>query len=83
MTIREYERPIIELAQNLVFKQAKLIDSEYKLDISELDAADKLQIVSQIINLNANLDAHIQEYLNEACMHRMYAESQWFGGWND
>jgi hypothetical protein len=83
MTIKSHERPIIELAQSLAFKKAKLIDSEYRLDIKELDAADKLELVSQFMNLNANLDSHLQEYLNDACMDRMYAESQRFGGWDE
>lgn len=83
MSIKSRERPIIELAQSLAFKNAKLIDSEYKLDIAELNSADKLELVSEFMNLNANLDAHLQEYLNDACMDRMYAETQRFGGWDE
>lgn len=83
MTIKTLERPLIELSQSLAFKKAKLIDDEYRLDIAELSAADKLELVSQFMNLSANLDQHLQEYLNDACMDRMYAESQRFGGWDE
>ena len=83
MTIKSFERPIIELSHSLVFEKAKLIDNEYKLDIRELSAADKLEFVSQFLKLNTNLDTYIQEYLNDACQDRMYAESERFGGWDE
>ena len=80
MTIKTYERPIIELAQSLAFQKAKLIDSEYTLDISDLDSADKSKLVSQFIKISENLDSYFQEFLNDGCMDRMYAETQQFGG---
>ena len=82
-SIKSFERPIIELSHSLVFKKAKLIDNEYKLSITELSAADKLAFVSQFLNMNTNLDTYIQEYINDACMDRMYAESEQFGGWDE
>lgn len=82
-SIKSFERPIIELSHDLVHKKAKLIDNEYKLDIKELDAADKLAFVSKFLSMNNNLDTYIQEYLNDACMDRMYAESERFGGWDE
>lgn len=83
MTIKSFERPLIELSHNLVFQKAKLIDKEYKLDINELNAAEKLAFISEFVKLNSNLDSYIQEYLNDACMDRMYAESQPFGAWDE
>lgn len=83
MTIKSFERPIIELSHTLVFQHAKLIDNEYKLDIAELNAADKLKLVSEFMQIPANLDNHLQEFLNDACLDRKYAESQCFGGWDD
>lgn len=83
MTIKSFERPIIELSHNLVFKKAKLIDNEYKLDIKELSAADKLQFVSKFLEMNTNIDKYIQEYLNDACQDRMYAESEPFGSFDE
>lgn len=83
MTTKSFERPLIELAQTLAFKKAKLIDNEYKLDIKELEAADKLELVSQFMQITGNLDIYLQEFLNDACMDRMYAESERFGGWDE
>ncbi len=83
MTIKSFERPIIEYSQTLAFNKAKFIDKEYKLDIKELDAAEKLELVSKFLNINTSLDSHIQEYLNDACMDRMYAETQQFGGFDE
>lgn len=83
MTIKSYERPLIELAQNLAFKKATLIDNEYKLSIAELDSADKLELVSQFMKITDNLDTYLQEFLTDACMDRMYAESQPFGSWDE
>ncbi len=82
MTIKSFERPIIELSHGVVFKKAKLIDNEYKLDIKELTAAEKLKFLTQFLNMHTKLDTYIQEYLNDACQDRMYAESQ-FGGWDE
>ena len=83
MTIKSFERPHIELAQNLAFKKARLIDNEYKLSIAELNAEQKLEFVSKFLEMNQHLDKYIQEYLDEACEDRMYAESQTFGEWYD
>lgn len=83
MTIKSFERPIIELSHNLVFKKAKLIDNQYRLSISELTAADKLKFLSHFLVITGGLDAYIQEYINDACQDRMYAESEGFGGWDD
>jgi hypothetical protein len=83
MTIKSFERSIIELSHNLVFKKAKLIDNEYRLSVAELNAADKLAFVSQFLNMNTNLDRYIQEYIDDACMDRMYAESEQLGGWDE
>lgn len=83
MSIKSFERPIIDLSHSVVFEKAKLIDNEYKLNIAELSAAEKLKFVSEFLKLNTNLDTHIQEYINEACQDRMYAESEWFGGWDE
>lgn len=83
MTIKTYERPIIELAQSLAFKRAKLIDSEYKLKISDLNHSEKLDLISQFTILNANLDQHLQEFLDDACLDMMYAESQQRWGWDE
>jgi hypothetical protein len=73
----------MDLAQDIVFKSAKLIDREYKINIKDLNDADKLGLISKFMTLSANLDAHLQEYLDDACMDRMYAESQVFGGWDE
>ena len=83
MTTKTLERPLMELAQDLVFKKAKLIDNHYKLDIRELEAADKLNLISQFMQITGNLDMHLQEFINDACMDRMYAESQPFGDWDE
>jgi len=83
MKIKSLERPIMELSHNVVFKKATLVDKQYKLDISELNAAEKLQFVTHFISMNSSLDTHIQEYLNDACLDRMYAESQTFEGWDE
>jgi len=79
MTIKSFERPLIELSHDLVYKHAKLIDNEYKLNIAELNAADKLEFIQRFLSINNNLDTHIQAYLNDACLDRMYAESDPFG----
>lgn len=81
--IKSFERPIIELSHDVVFKKAQLIDNEYKLDIKELSAAEKLTFVDHFLKMNNTLDNCIQEYLNDACIDRMYAESQHFGGWDE
>ncbi len=83
MTIKSFERPIIEFSDSLVFKKAKLIDNEYKLDIRELNAEDKLAFVSKILNINTSLDNIMQEYIDDACSNRMCAESDIFGSWFD
>lgn len=81
MTIKSFERPIIELSHDVVFKHAKIIDKEYKLDIAELSAAEKLEFVSHFLTINTKIDSLIQEYVNHACTDRMYAESQPYGDW--
>lgn len=83
MKIKSFERPILELSESLVYKKAKLIDDQYKLSINDLTAADKLAFVSQFLKLNHNIDTFIQEYLDEACRDRMYAESEPFGDWDE
>lgn len=83
MSIKSFEKPIIEYSHDLAFKKAKLIDSEYKLDVKELSQAEKLEFVSMYLKIDTNLDSFIQEYLNEACQDRMYAESEPFGEWNE
>jgi len=72
--IKTFEKPLVELSQSLAFKHAKLIDNEYKLSIDDLNAAEKLELISHFIKVNANVDAFMQEYLNDACMDRNYAE---------
>ena len=79
MTIKSFERPLMELSHDLVYKHAKFIDNEYKLDIAELNSVDKLEFIQCFININNNLDSTIQEYLTLACQDRMYAESDPFG----
>jgi len=74
--IKTFEKPLIELSQSLAFKHAKLIDNEYKLSIDDLNAAEKLELITQFMQANANVDAFMQEYLNEACMDMNYAEMQ-------
>ncbi len=81
--IKSFERPIIELSHEVVFKKAQLIDNEYKLDIKELSDAEKLSFVDHFLKMNNRLDIYIQEYLNDACMDRMYAESQSFFGFDE
>lgn len=83
MTIKTFEQPLIELSHSLVFQKAKLIDKEYKLSVADLNASEKLTFVSHFLNMNNQLDSHIQEYLNDACMDRMYAESQPYGAWDE
>jgi hypothetical protein len=80
MHIKSFEKPIIELSHNLVFKKATLVAGNYKISVTDLTAAEKLDLVNQFIKINSNIDAYIQEYLNDACMDRMYAESQNIGG---
>lgn len=81
MTIKSFERPLIEFSDVLVYKHAKLIDKEYKLDIKDLNAQEKLAFVSKILSINSNLDAIIQEYLDDSCSERFCAESNnlWSG----
>jgi hypothetical protein len=83
MSIKSFEKPLIELSHNLVFKKAKFIDSQYKLSIADLSMHDRLQFLTEFLNISSNLDNHIQEYLDDACMDRMYAESQGFGGFDE
>lgn len=83
MTIKTFERPIMALSDELVFKQAKLIDNEYKLDIRELKAEDKLLFISRILNVNSNLDTIMQEYIDDSCSNRLCAESDIFGSWSN
>jgi hypothetical protein len=83
MTIKSFERPLIELSHNLVFKKAKMVNKQYKLSIDDLTAAEKLDFINQFIVMNTNLNHYIQEYLNDACQDRMYAESQPFGDWDE
>lgn len=82
MTTKTLERPIIELAQSLAFEKAQLIGGEYKLCIKDLDDAAKLQLLSKFNKITDNLDTYLQEFLNDACQDRMYAETN-FGGWDD
>ena len=79
MSIKSHEIPLIEFSQDLAFKRAKVIDSQYKLLLSDLTDLERLELVSKLLNINLNLDSHLQEYLNDACQDRMYAESQPFG----
>ncbi len=81
MYIQSFERPLIELSHNVVHKYAKLIDNQYKLDIADLNAADKLEFVTEFMKINANLDLYIQEFLNYACQDRMYAEETTLGAY--
>lgn len=81
MTIKSFERPIIELSLSLAFEKARLVNKEYKLLISDLKANDQLNLINQFLKINANLGESIQEYLNDACMDRMYAELQ-LGGFD-
>lgn len=83
MTIKSLERPLIEAAQNLALTKATLVDNQYMLNIAELEAADKLELLSQFMKITVNLDTYLQEFLNDACMDRMYAESQPFGAWDE
>ena len=83
MTIKSFERPLIELSHNLVFKKAKMVHKEYKLSIDDLTDSEKLEFMNQFIVMNTNLNHYIQEYLNDACQDRMYAESQPFGDWDE
>lgn len=83
MSIKSFERPLIEISQGLAFQKAKLIDNEYRLDISELSAADKSKLVSHFMLIANNLDNYFQEFLDDACMDRMYAESERFRGWDE
>jgi len=83
MTIKSFEPALMELSYKLVFEKAKLIDNEYKLDISELNLSDKIEFMNKFFKIYSNIDTHIQEYLNDACQDRMYAESQPFGDWDE
>ncbi len=75
MTIKSFERPLIEISDALVFKQAKLIDNEYKLDIRELSADDRISLLTKFLSINNNLDRVMQEYIDDACSNRLCAES--------
>lgn len=83
MTTKSFERPLMTIAESLVYKKAQLIDSEYKLDIKDLEASEKLELVSKFMEINSNLDQYLQEFINDACMDRMWAESSPFGGWDE
>lgn len=83
MTIKTFERPLMTLAENLVYKKATIIDNEYKLDIKDLEANEKLELISQFMEITGNLDTYLQEFIDDACTDRMWAESQPFGGWDD
>ncbi len=82
MTIKSFEKPLIEISDTLVFKYAKLIDNEYKLDIRDLNAQDKLAFISNILRVNSNIDTIMQEYLDDSCSNRLCAESDIFGSWD-
>ncbi|CAB4127850.1 hypothetical protein UFOVP98_60 [uncultured Caudovirales phage] len=82
MSIKSHEIPLLEFSQSLAFKKAKIIDNEYKLLLSDLTDLERLELVSKFLNINLHLDSHLQEYLNDACMDRMYAESQPFGAYD-
>lgn len=83
MNSKPFERPLIELSHELAFKKAKLIDNEYKLSVADLNDSDRLQFISEFLKLTTNLEVCIQEYLNDACMDRMYAETTRFGGFDE
>lgn len=83
MTTKTLERPLIMLAENLAFKKAKFIDNQYKLSIADLNSADRLDLVSQFMHITGNLDTYLQEFLNDACIYRMCAESEPFGSWDE
>jgi hypothetical protein len=84
MTIKKLELPLILAAQNIVHEKAQFIDNEYKLDIKELKAAEKYELMSQFMKITTNLDAYLQEFINDACMDRACAESNnMFGGWDE
>jgi hypothetical protein len=76
MSIKNFEKPIIELSNSLAFTKAKLIDNEYKLSIDDLNAAERLELISQFMKVSGNVNAFLQEYLDDACMDRSYAEMQ-------
>ena len=82
MSIKSHEIPLLEFSQSLAFKKAKIIDNEYKLLLSDLTDLERLELVTKFLNINLHLDSHLQEYLNDACMDRMYAESQPFGAYD-
>lgn len=84
MTIKSFERPIMEISDALVFKCAKLIDNEYKLDIKELNAEDRLAFISKILSLNSNVNMIMQEYIDDSCSNRSCAEANNFwSGFDD
>ncbi len=60
--MKTFEQPNIELAQNLVYEKATVIDNEYRLDIPEIDAAEKLQFFSKF-NTVANDKNHASLFL--------------------
>ena len=74
MSIKTFEKPLVELSQSLAFRHAKTIDSEYRLSINDLNSADRLELLTQFMKMNSNIDARIQGYLNNACMDMHYAE---------
>jgi hypothetical protein len=82
MTIKNFEHPIIQFSDNLVYRHAKLIDKEYKLDIKDLNAEERLSFVSKFLSLHSNLDAILQEYIDDSCSERTCAESDIFGNWD-
>lgn len=74
--MKKYEKPLVELSQSLAFKHAKLIDDRYTLSIHDLNPSDKLELISNFMRMNANLDDYLQEFLDNACLDRNYAEMQ-------
>jgi len=83
MSIKSFELPIIELSHEVVFSKAKLINNSHTLSVADLTESDRLRFISEILKINTNIDNFIQEFINDACMDRSYAESQGFGGWDE
>ncbi len=80
---KQFERTLIDMSHDIVFKKANFIQDEYRLDIKDLTAEEKLAFVDEILKINSNLDGYIQEYLDYACQDRLYAESEPYGAWED
>jgi hypothetical protein len=83
MTIKTFERPLIDLSHELVFKKAKLIDKEYKISIDDLSISEKSNYLKLFFSSLHSFDSLIQEYLDNAALDRSYAESEGFGGYDD